>query len=247
MISNYSDYEFTQKELLTVIAKGVILCCVVGFIFYRSLLGIIILLPYVYFYIKEQKNKYMILRKQRLSIGFRDGIRCILAALEAGYSLENAMGEAITDLKLMYNDETEIIKEFLHIQRQVKNNVTIEEAMEQFALRSGIEDIESFAEVLLTAKRTGGDIVKVIRTTSNAISDKLEVEREIITMITAKQFEVTILKVIPFGIILYLWLGSPGFLDPLYHNLFGIVFMTIILVLYIFINKVANNITNIEI
>ena len=247
MISNYSDYEFTQKELLTVIAKGVILCCVVGFIFYRSLLGIIILLPYVYFYIKEQKNKYMILRKQRLSIGFRDGIRCILAALEAGYSLENAMGEAITDLKLMYNDETEIIKEFLHIQRQVKNNVTIEEAMEQFALRSGIEDIESFAEVLLTAKRTGGDIVKVIRTTSNAISDKLEVKREIITMITAKQFEVTILKVIPFGIILYLWLGSPGFLDPLYHNLFGIVFMTIILVLYIFINKVANNITNIEI
>ncbi|WP_066713917.1 type II secretion system F family protein [Clostridium sp. Marseille-P299] len=247
MISNYSDYEFTQKELLTVIAKGVILCCVVGFIFYRSLLGIIILLPYVYFYTKEQKNKYMILRKQRLSIGFRDGIRCILAALEAGYSLENAMGEAITDLKLMYNDETEIIKEFLHIQRQVKNNVTIEEAMEQFALRSGIEDIESFAEVLLTAKRTGGDIVKVIRTTSNAISDKLEVKREIITMITAKQFEVTILKVIPFGIILYLWLGSPGFLDPLYHNLFGIVFMTIILVLYIFINKVANNITNIEI
>lgn len=247
MISNYSDYEFTQKELLTVIAKGVILCCVVGFIFYRSLLGIIILLPYVYFYIKEQKNKYMILRKQRLNIGFRDGIRCILAALEAGYSLENAMGETITDLKLMYNDETEIIKEFLHIQRQVKNNVTIEEAMEQFALRSGIEDIESFAEVLLTAKRTGGDIVKVIRTTSNAISDKLEVKREIITMITAKQFEVTILKVIPFGIILYLWLGSPGFLDPLYHNLFGIVFMTIILVLYIFINKVANNITNIEI
>lgn len=247
MISNYSDYEFTQKELLTVIAKGVILCCVVGFIFYRSLLGIIILLPYVYFYIKEQKNKYMILRKQRLNIGFRDGIRCILAALEAGYSLENAMGETITDLKLMYNDETEIIKEFLHIQRQVKNNVTIEEAMEQFAIRSGIEDIESFAEVLLTAKRTGGDIVKVIRTTSNAISDKLEVKREIITMITAKQFEVTILKVIPFGIILYLWLGSPGFLDPLYHNLFGIVFMTIILVLYIFINKVANNITNIEI
>lgn len=247
MILNYSNYEFTKKELSIVVLKGVILCCIIGFIFYRSLFGIIILFPYVFFYVKEQRNKKMILRKQRLSIGFRDGIRCILAALEAGYSLENAIGEAINDLKLMYEDEAEIVREFLHIQRQIKNNITIEEAMEQFALRSGIEDIESFSEVLVTAKRTGGDIVKIIRSTSNAISDKLEVKREIITMITAKQFEVTILKVIPFGIIIYLWLGSPGFLDPLYHNIFGVIFMTTVLILYLFINKVANNITNIEI
>ena len=119
--------------------------------------------------------------------------------------------------------------------------------MAQFAMRSGIEDIESFSEVLYTAKRTGGDIVKIIRSTSNAISDKLEVKREIKTMITAKQFEVTILKIIPFGIIIYLWLGSPGFLDPLYHNLFGILFMTVILILYTVINKIANTITSIEV
>lgn len=247
MVSNYLIYEFTKKELFIECAKGVLLCSVVGFIFYKSILGILIMLPYVYFYVKEQRNAKMLLRKQRLSIGFRDGIRCLLAALEAGYSLENAVKEAISDLKLMHNNESEIVKEFIHIHRQIKNNITIEEAMAQFAIRSGVEDIESFSEVLFTAKRTGGDIIKIIRSTSNAISDKIEVKREIITMITAKQFEVTILKIIPFGIILYLWLGSPGFLDPLYHNVFGVIFMTIILILYSIIQKIAKKITYIEV
>lgn len=247
MVRDYLVYEFTKKELMIVCAKGILLCSTVGFIFYRSIFGVLVLLPYVYYYVKEQRNIRMILRKERLNIGFRDGIRCLLAALEAGYSLENAIGEAVADLKLMYDNDAEIVKEFTHINRQIKNNITIEDAMAQFALRSGIEDIESFSEVLYTAKRTGGDIVKIIRSTSNAISDKLEVKREIKTMITAKQFEVSILKIIPFGIIIYLWLGSPGFLDPLYHNFFGILFMTVILILYICTNKIANTITNIEV
>lgn len=247
MVTDYLVYKFSKKELMIVCAKGVLLCSIVGFIFYRSIYGILILLPYVYYYVKEQRTIKMILRKERLSIGFRDGIRCLLAALEAGYSLENAIGEAVADLKLMYDNDAEIVNEFTHIHRQIKNNITIEDAMAQFAMRSGIEDIESFSEVLYTAKRTGGDIVKIIRSTSNAISDKLEVKREIKTMITAKQFEVTILKIIPFGIIIYLWLGSPGFLDPLYHNLFGILFMTVILILYTVINKIANTITSIEV
>lgn len=247
MVPNYLIYQFTKKELFIVCAKGVLLCSVVGVVFYKSILGILIILPYVYFYVKEQRNAKMLLRKQRLSIGFRDGIRCLLAALEAGYSLENAVKEAISDLKLMHSNESEIVKEFIHIHRQIKNNITIEEAMAHFAIRSGVEDIESFSEVLFTAKRTGGDIIKIIRSTSNAISDKLEVKREIITMITAKQFEVTILKIIPFGIIIYLWLGSPGFLDPLYHNVFGVIFMTIILILYTIIQKIAKKITYIEV
>lgn len=247
MILDYSSYQFTKKELSLTLLQGVAICSFVGVLFYQSFYGILLLSPYLFFYLKRQREKKMLARKQRLNIGFRDGIRCILAALEAGYSMENAISEAISDMQLMYDEDAEIIKDFLHIQRQLKNNISIEVAMEQFAHRSGLEDIESFSEVLITAKRTGGDIIKIIRTTSNAMSDKLEVKREIITLITAKQFEVTILKGIPFGIIAYLWAFSPGYLSPLYHNLFGILFMSVLLILYVFISDFANRITNIDV
>lgn len=246
-VIDYSVYEFNKKELLLVVMKGLGIISVVGTLFYQSVYGIILLTPYMLYYVNSERKKKIILRKQILNIGFRDGIRCMLAALEAGYSLENSIGEAVDDLIHMYGTNAEIVLEFTLIQRQVKNSTPIEDALEQFALRTGLEDIESFSEVLKTAKRTGGDFIKIIRITSNAISDKLEVKREITTLITAKQFEVKILRCIPFGIISYLWLFSPGYLSPLYHNMFGVFFMTVMLFMYLLISRLAERITNIDV
>lgn len=233
--------------MLLLIIKGIVRYSIAGIIFYRSILGIIILLPYVFFFIRQEKEKLYRQQKERLMLGFRDGIQCILAALEAGYSMENAIEEAIKDLSMMYQEESEIQKEFVFINRQVKNNIPIEKAMEQFAIRSNLEDIKNFAEIIKTAKRTGGDVIKIIRTTTRSMSDKLDVKREIQTLVTAKQFDLTILKGIPFGIILYLGIFSPGFLSPLYHNAFGIVFMSFVLVLYLSLCRLAEHIVKIEV
>jgi tight adherence protein B len=126
-------------------------------------------------------------------------------------------------------------------------NQPVEVILKDFADRSGIDDIKNFAEVFDTAKRTGGDLIKIIRSTGNIIRDKIEVKREIITMITAKKFESNIMNLIPFGIIVYLRMFSPDFLSPLYHNLFGILFMTAILVIYYGISRIAMKITSIEV
>lgn len=244
---DYRIYKFSKKELFFVLMRGLLLITVAGLLFYESMLGILLLTPYLLFYMKEQRKKSITKRKQRLTNGFLDGIRCIVAALEAGYSMENAVGEAVKDLKLMYDEDAEIVIEFISIQRQISNNIPVEVAFDQFAKRSDLPDIESFSEVFTTAKRTGGDIIKIIRMTSNTICEKIEVKREITTLISAKQFDVNILKCIPFGIIAYLWITSPGFLSPLYHNIFGNLIMSLLLIIYICICKFAEHITNIEI
>ena len=111
-----------------------------------------------------------------------------------------------------------IIEEFTYLVNLTQMNVSVEKALSNFGIRSGIEDIINFAEVFSTAKRTGGDIIKIIKTSGSIISDKLEVKRDIITMISAKKFEATIMKVVPVCILSYLSISSPGFLNPLYHN-----------------------------
>ena len=45
--------------------------------------------------------------------------------------------------------------------------------------RSGIEDIENFAAVFSTAKRSGGDMDKIIQTSARMLGDKIDVRKEI--------------------------------------------------------------------
>ena len=80
---------------------------------------------------------------------------------------------------------------------------------------------------MIFAKRSGGDFVQIIHGTVESIRDKIQVEEEILTMIAEKRLEQKVMNVIPLFLLLYLDLISPGYLDILYGNLFGIIVMTI--------------------
>ena len=69
------------------------------------------------------------------------------------------------------------------------------------------------------------DAVKVI-------SEKMETEKEIQTMIASKKLEFEIMSMIPFGMIGYMKLTFGDFLKVLYGNPAGIIVMSICLALY---------------
>ena len=109
--------------------------------------------------------------------------------------------------------------------------------------RSGIEDIEDFANVFAAAKRSGGDFTRIIRKAAESIGDKMDVRREIKTAISSRRYETRIMEAVPFGIIVYLNLTSSGFLAALYHNITGYVIMTVCLCLYLIAFVIAERIT----
>ena len=117
----------------------------------------------------------------------------------------------------------------------------------QLAQRSNLEDIYEFAEVFAIAKRGGGEIRSIMMRTADIIGDKMEVKREIHTIMSEKMLEQKIMQCMPFGMIGYLSLTSPGFLDSLYHNVVGIVLMTVCLGVYVFACFLAERILDINI
>ena len=66
-------------------------------------------------------------------------------------------------------------------------------------------------------------------------------------LISAKRMEARIMNLVPFFIIFYISLTSSGFFDPLYHNLFGIAFMTACAGLYITAYLMSERIVNINV
>lgn len=247
MIEDYDVYHMNKKEFLVCLFKGFLLCLMVSFLFYQNIFLCLLLSPYLYFFYKKEQKKMTEVRKKKLSLEFLDGIHSLSVALEAGYSVENAFKAAIKDLGLMYSNEALIMKEFQCIVSQINHNIPIEDAIAEFANRSKLEDVECFSEVFKTAKRTGGDLVAIIKMTGKTIGEKVEVMREIETLITAKKMEANIMKLVPFGILGYMLLGSPQFLKPLYHNLLGILFMTFLLVIYLFLTKLVDKIIAIRV
>lgn len=247
MIKDYNHFHLSIKENLLLIIQGISIILLLGILFYQSILGCIMISPVLYFYRKRTINHRKAELTWRLNLEFKEGISALSAALEAGYSAEHAFEEAYYDLERTYHEDSLILKEFQYIVNQIRMNITVEKALSDFGERTGIEDIISFSEVFSTAKRTGGDLIHVIKVTSRIISDKIEVKREIKTLITGKRLEANIMKVIPLFILFYLSVSSPGFLTPLYHNLIGVTVMSIFLSIYLGAFLVIDKIVYIEV
>lgn len=229
---NYDQYIMKPKEKIICFVQGILIEATLVWLFYQSTIMILICSPTSIIYVKYQESIRCRNRRWELTLQFKDGVQALVSALSAGYSVENAFIQAIKDLRLLYDSKAMILIEFEYIVYEIQMNVSVEQALHSFATRSKVEDILSLSEVFQTAKRTGGNLIKILRSTNQIIADKIEVSREIVTIMSAKRFEANIMSLIPVGIILYMWLSSPGFLDPLYHNAIGIVIMTIALIIY---------------
>ena len=108
-------------------------------------------------------------------------------------------------------------------------------------------DIQDFAEVFAVAKRSGGNMTEIIGRTITVISQKMDVEKEIDVLISAKRMEARIMNMVPFFIIFYISLTSPGFFTPMYHNVFGVILMTVCMGFYAFAYLLSERIVNIHV
>lgn len=214
--------------------KGFFIAMSVTYLFYRSLViaGVISVIYGIYSVFREKKQ-YQKRQRYEITLQFREGLQGIAAALGAGYSIENAIVEAKKDLILLYGEDALLVREFSKMDRQLELNQPMEKVFYDFACRWETEDILHFVKVFQTAKRTGGDLISITKLTAEKISEKIEVKREINTMIAGKRMEGRIMNLIPLGMILYFWICSPGFLDCLYQ-FSGRLVMTVLLILYIF-------------
>lgn len=133
----------------------------------------------------------------------------------------------------MYGEDALMVQELRYIMAHLSMNVPLEDLLEDFAKRSDLEDVSSFCQVFFFAKRSGGDFIGIIRTTSDRIGKKIELQRQLAADLAARKLESRIMNLVPLAILLYLDLTSPGYFDMLYGNLSGICIMSVCLIVYL--------------
>ena len=206
---------------------------ILSYFFYRSFWAVVPLSWVGYLYYKRQKKDLAMRDVKILESQFREAIRGVDTALKAGYSVENAFVQSGKDMERQFGKESFIHEELEAIRRGLVINITLEEMLADLAERSGSEAIEDFAKVFLIAKRFGGNMSEVISTAARTISLRIETRDEIAAAISGKKMEQNIMKIMPFGILAYVGISSPGYFDSLYGNLTGIALMTGLLAVYL--------------
>lgn len=218
-LADYRVYPLTPRQKGVCMLVGGAAFFALGYIFFR-VVPLALLLSLGGAYTPKYWSSYLLRRRRdNLGLHFKQALYSLSSSLAAGRSVENGFREAIDDLKLLYPDgDNDMMRELAIICARMDYGQPIEEALLDFSRRAALEDIDNFADVFTTCKRSGGDLVEVVRRTSNLIGEKLEISQEIGVMIAQKRFEAKAMLAAPVLFLLFMQMTSPDYMRPLHHG-----------------------------
>lgn len=243
---DYSNYRFSKSELIKYIFLYTCGMCIISFLLYNSPYPLFVLIPAEYILLKETARERNIQRQKKISKEFCEMISSLAGNLSAGCSLERSFYITYDDMKKTYSSSL-IEKELVIIIRGIQMNLPVEELLLDYGRRTRNPEILDFAQVVSIAKKSGGNIVAIIRKTVEKLRQHQEVENEIAVLVAGKRMEQRIMSIMPFAIIAYLRLTNPAYIGGLYGNFIGAAAVTVCLIIICISTLWSKRIVNIEV
>ena len=232
MVKDYQVYVFSWKERIFCWMEGMLLNSIVSILFFDSFFAMIPGIVVVFFYHQEKKRRLMRKRMHQLRKEFQCFLNDMIAALQTGRSIENAFLEAVKDTERYLERETLFVLEMKRISGSISIGESLEKLLLEFSERSHLEEMEYFAEVFSIGKRSGGNLIGIMKNTIRMLQERMDAEEELYTILAEKRLEFYLMSMIPLAMLLYLRLGANQLIQSLYGNITGICMMSGCLIVY---------------
>ena len=219
---------------------------VTAWMFYDSLWGVAWCLGYYPLCRKLLGEAEEEKRRKNMAIELKELLLLLSSYLQTGYSLEQAFLQTEREMEKLI-EHSMLRGELRILNRKVKMNLPVEKAFYELAEQIHLEEAYEFAEILLFAKRLGGNYNHNVQKAADRIEEKIDIRQEIELLTAEKQLEMRIMAAMPLGMILYMKLSSAEFLAGLYHNITGIGIMSGCLILYLLMYGLGRKITQINV
>ena len=203
MGDDYHIYHMSVTDRLKAAGIGIALGVAVGYEFFENLVMAAVLS--VILVIVAQKPFEEFCKKQRqrrLLLQFKDLLEALTASYSAGQTTTSAFADALEEMSNLYGENADIVAEVQMVNVGLQHNYNIEDLLLNFAQRSGLDDVDSFANVFEVCNRKGGNLKQVVAESRGMINDKIEVEMEIQTMIAGSQNELNVMMCMPLVIMI---------------------------------------------
>ena len=213
--------------------KFILVVALLDIVYYRSLNALIILIPVGVLYIYNEYQELLDKKRNQICIEFKEFMLLSVTGLRAGYSVENAMINTKKDIKSLFGENSSICLLVNEIKTAKLNHKPIAKIFNTMGELTSIDDIKDFAQVYEIAYKGSGNINNVMEKCAAVIVDKLEIRNDIYLSLSEKIFEMKIMCIMPYMIVGYISLTSPGYFNVMYSDIKGRIIMTINLLIYV--------------
>lgn len=182
--------------------------------------GLLIAIPQEKNYAQSVKRK----RQKRLRMQFKEFLEIISISISggSGRSMENAIVDSLRELKMIFNEKADIVREIaLIVSDYEQAGIPMKEGFAELGERSEIDDIVSFAAIYRTIEGKTSDFGYIIAQTRDIIKDKAEITMEIETSITAAKSEAYMMLVLPLILVVLMSVMGSGLMDSLFNSAIG--------------------------
>ena len=187
-------------------------------------------------------------RQKNLRLQFRDFLESMAVAARAGNVEIKAIKSAAQDLRLSYSEQSDIVREIDNIIVQYEGGgIAIKDLFQDFADRSNLPDIQSFATIYGVIEGKSDRFGDIVVQTHEIIGEKIEVEQEIETGITSAKSETYTMLVMPIIVVVMMSAIGEGLLDSLFTTMTGHITATVALVLFVASFIMATKFTDVNV
>ena len=198
MGDDYHIYTMTLADRLAAAGLGAAVGIAVGYVFFNHWLTALILTAAAGIGLQKPFGEYLKRKRlKKLLLEFKDLLETLTASYSAGQTTARAFEDALHEMSELYGEGADIVQELKMIHAGLQHNYNIEDLLLNFAARSGLDDVDSFANVFEVCNRKGGNLKQIVGETRSVINDKIEIEMEIQTMVEASRNELNIMMVMP--------------------------------------------------
>lgn len=244
---DYSVSDATTADDILSFFKGTAMGFAVLYVFYKIIplavvVGTIVGFVNIFFARQNMVKK----RLDALRTQFFDLLEAMSVSMRAGNPPYRALMSARDDLLLIYPDSSDIIVEVNLMLKKFNNSVPLSQAFDDFAKRSGLEDIQSFASVYATIEGKSSRADEIIRDTQDIITDKMAIEMEIDTIMTSAKSEANIMLFMPLVLLILMGAIGDGFMNAIYTTPTGRVVATFGLIMFFISFGLVRKFSNIK-
>jgi tight adherence protein B len=203
------------SEFLGIVAGSVILFQVIGLLFARSILSIVVL-GVVSIAIPFMVIKYL-QHRRRAEFGRQivDALMLLVSSLRSGFSMLKGMQMIAQEMP------PPISQEFGRAVSEVNVGRSLEDALRSIVARTKNYDFDLVTTAVLIQLQVGGNLADILETIAETIRERIRINGEVNALTAEGRISGVVLVLLPIGLGTALTFINPGYMSVLLHETIG--------------------------
>jgi Flp pilus assembly protein TadB len=154
-------------------------------------------------------------RRRRIEAQALDAMQLFASGLRAGYSVPQAI------VLVSRHSSEPTAAEFGLAAQELSVGVPLADAMTRLAKRTANADYELVSIIVRVQHEVGGNLALILDSVGHTLRERFELRRQVDAVTAQQRLSSLVLSVLPFGLLMFLFVMDRSFVDPLFTNPLG--------------------------